>query len=133
MKNQPKGFWKVISHINWKNIHDRKDNVEIAKQRMLEKVCDSNSIDFITDGAKISLQDFQETFDELVSLINDETSRRLEEDLDSFAGGVSYGGDDCHYMDMPAHLIGLGRKAVVDYLNGGLIEHEVSECLSYIY
>jgi len=132
MKKQPKGFWKIIKHINWKEIHDRGDNVETAKERMLEKVS-PQSIDFITDGEGLTLEEFQETYEELKELINDETDRRINAKLDSFAKNVSYGADDCHFMDLPAHLIGLGRKAVTDYLNGGLVKHEVSECLSYIF
>ena len=111
-------FWKIIKHIDWDGCEY---DVDEAKRRMLEKVSPCNSIDFISDGKLMRLDEFREIFENIVSLINDETSRRVDKGLDSFAKNVDYGGDDCHFMDMPAHLIGRGREAVENYLNGGLI------------
>ena len=135
MKHQPKGFWKVIAYINWKELAELGGDVETARARMLEKVNVPQSIKFIKGDSidYISLKEFQETFDELTGLIVDEVNNRLEKKESCFADGVSHGSDDCHYMDMPAHLVGLGRGAVLDFLNGKKIKHEVTECLAYMF
>jgi len=122
-------FWDVISHIDWEGCGY---DIDEAKRRMLSKVRPPQSIDFIKGSVDITYDEFKNIFEEIVSLINDETSRRVDSDERSFGDGFG-GGDDCHFMDMPAHLIGLGRQAVENYLNGGLVEHEVVECLSYIF
>jgi len=134
MKNQPKGFWKVIEYINWKELAERGGNTDLARERMLEKVNTIQSIDFIKDKDKnITLKEFRDTFEELTGLIVDEVNNRIEKKKSCFAKGVDCGADDCHYMDMPAHLVGLGRGAVLDFLRGKKIEHEVVECLAYMF
>ena len=130
MKHQPKGFWEIIKYINWEGLDGDWDK---ARERLLEKLGTPQSIHFIKGSRSCTLtyKEFKDTFEELTSLIVDEVNNRKGKPC--FAKGVDHGGDDCHYMDMPAHLVGLGRGAVVDFLNGKLIEHEVVECLSYMF
>ena len=133
MKQQPKGFWEIIKYINWKELAEQgRGDTDTARERLLEKLDTPQSIKFITGREEvITYQVFQDTFEELVSLIQDEVNNR--EDKPCFAKGVAHGADDCHFMDMPAHLVGLGRKSVTDFLEGGLVEHEVVECMSYMF
>jgi len=134
MKHQPKGFWEIIHHINWKELAENGGDTEIARERLLEKVNTPQSIRFIKGKDKtITLKEFEDTFDYLTNLIVDEVNNRLEKKKSCFAKGVDCGADDCHYMDMPAHLVGLGRGAVLDFLNGEKIKHEVTECLAYMF
>lgn len=112
-------FWEVIQHIDW----DSHYNYNIAKDRL-------NDFKF-QDGCTI--EDFEELFDAISSLITEETVRRVENNERVFKEGISHGADDCHFMDMPAHLIGLGSSKVKAYLDGGLIDFEPMECLSYMF
>ena len=123
MTKQEIEFWAIIKLINWGEFSVRPDAIGIAKHCLFNGI---NSHD-------ISLKEFRDIYYSFISTINDETLRRCERGLPSFAPDISHGADDCHFMDLPAHLVGLGKKAVDKYLNGALIDFPVVECLSYMF
>lgn len=108
-------FWKGIKEINWDDHYDS----NLAKVKMLN-FCYEKGLDPADFGSMFSL---------LVAKINVHTTKRDK----VFAKGISYGGDDCHFMDLPAHLIGKGNAAVKEYLGGGVINFKPVECLSYMF
>jgi len=120
----PKGFWDIISLLNWRE----KPDVESVRQ-----ILQTDSIKLAMESNEIGVEELKMHIDYLRPIINSETKRRVESETPVFSDNISYGADDCHFMDMPAHLIALGEKDVLNYLNGGVIEFEPVECFLYAF
>lgn len=112
-------FWKIIKDINWPSDF----SISNAKKRMNSSLRKHN----------LTKKEFEDSFRNLRGLINEETSARVDAGKMVFEPGVNHGADDCHFIDMPAHLIGLGQTEVNKYLKGEIIKWEPVECLSYIF
>ena len=123
MITNDKDFWGIIKDIKWKTVSVTTNPVEKA----------SKNLNCSLTKNKASMDSIENTFQDIVSLINEETKKRCKKNIEVFASDVYHGSDDCHFMDLPAHIIGLGRNEVLSYLNGGLISYEPVECLSYVF
>ena len=120
MKKQSKHFWEVIEEINWESHF----NYYTARKILLK---------YEKENAGFSLKDFENEFTEMIQEINHVTLNRFKTEELVFAEGIMVGADNCHLMDLPAHLIGLGRQKVMFYLKGGVINFKPMECLSYMF
>ena len=112
-------FWKVIRDIDWRTHFD----VDESKKRMNASLRKCPGYD---------KKQFKNEFEILMDVIRKETDSR-DYPKGIFSPDVSHGADDCCDMDMPAHLIGLGRGAVKKYLEGTLIMFTPVECLLYMF
>ena len=112
-------FWEIIKKLNWDGDYER-------CEKDLKNMIDKNIIK--------NPQQFYDTYKKYLDKINAETNRRIENEEDCFRVGVSYGSDDCHFMDLPAELIGRGKKEVTKYLKGSYkIPYETRECFTYMF
>lgn len=112
-------FWQIIQDLEWDGDYERCAKVLLEKIKTKE----------IEEP-----QDFYNHYSRIEALINAETLRRLDNNQRSFEEGVSHGADDCHFMDLPAELIGRGQSEVAQYLEGDYkVPYEARECLSYMF
>jgi hypothetical protein len=108
-------FWQILKEARWDG------HVDATRSR-LNKALVKHSM---------SKDEFVVLYDIVHNSINMITEARCKANQPCFAKHVMYGGDDCHFMDMPAHLITLGPDAVNKYLNGGVIQFTPMECFDY--
>lgn len=116
--NVSERFWVATSDASW----DRDNDIECCRER-LDASLVTNDLD---------IAQYRDLFDSLKELINDETLFRINNGKEVFEGHIDDGGDDYHFMDLPAHLISNGREAVENYLGGGLIGFTPIECFAYV-
>ena len=114
-------FWDYIEKIDWTSAIENQDAVDIAKKRYLQ---------YVPTGEQ---KRFKQIYYMYHNLINQETNRRGQKGIESFARNVRGGADDTHFHDLPAHLIGRGKIFVEKYLDGWMVDEEAVECLSYIF
>ena len=113
-----KTFWKIIKELNWDGSY------KACSKKLLEK----------HKNNEIDLQDFYNQYMNFVFLINQETERRIDNNKECFEAFVSYGADDCHFIDLPGELIGRGQSEVKKYLAGKyLVSYEPRECFTYMF
>ena len=117
-------FWGIIAVIDWRTICQENKSYKLARNRLL------TSLD---ETVEYNEKLFKNDYYNIVSEISKETMERVKSGKSSFAKGVRHGADDTHFMDLPAHLIGLGHNSVDKYLDGELVEYPVVECLSYMF
>jgi len=115
-------FWYIISRIDWDSAIETEDPPETAQKRYFHAVTSPDE-----------QAQFRRIFYDYKFKINEETSRRLNQNQAVFAPFVAHGADDCFFMDLPAHLIGRGKAAVQAYLKGELVRECPVECLAYIF
>ena len=92
MTNQE--FWKYIKELEWDGDYDKCSN-------LLREINERDE--------NFNLVSFYLKFNKIWAEINKETTQRIDSGKGSFEQYVSYGQDDCHFMDLPCELIGRGR------------------------